>query len=173
MDSEQCHKRAREIIRQVGRRDMRQVAKELNIKVLYNENFSKLLGMYFCQWRHRFIFLNTNLDDIWQNMVLAHEIGHDQLHRDIAKQQQMHEFELFRLNSRTEYEANAFAAHLLMDTDAVYAELKEGCDEFTLAQKMNCNINLTLIKLQEMAKLGYDIRPSDRADSQFFKKIHV
>ena len=119
MDSEQCHKRAQEIIRQVGRRDMRQVAKELNIKVLYNENFSKLLGMYFCQWRHRFIFLNTNLDDIWQNMVLAHEIGHDQLHRDIAKQQQMHEFELFRLNSRTEYEANAFAAHLLMDTDAV------------------------------------------------------
>ena len=92
MDSEQCHKRAQEIIRQVGRRDMRQVAKELNIKVLYNENFSKLLGMYFCQWRHRFIFLNTNLDDIWQNMVLAHEIGHDQLHRDIAKQQQMHEF---------------------------------------------------------------------------------
>ena len=32
MDSEQCHKRAQEIIRQVGRRDMRQVAKELNIK---------------------------------------------------------------------------------------------------------------------------------------------
>ena len=156
MDSEQCHKRAQEIIRQVGRRDMRQVAKELNIKVLYNENFSKLLGMYFCQWRHRFIFLNTNLDDIWQNMVLAHEIGHDQLHRDIAKQQQMHEFELFRLNSRTEYEANAFAAHLLMDTDAV-----------------NCNINLTLIKLQEMAKLGYDIRPSDNVDSQFLKKIRV
>ena len=164
MDSEQCHKRAQEIIRQVGRRDMRQVAKELNIKVLYNENFSKLLGMYFCQWRHRFIFLNTNLDDIWQNMVLAHEIGHDQL---------MHEFELFRLNSRTEYEANAFAAHLLMDTDTVYAELKEGCDEFTLAQKMNCNINLTLIKLQEMAKLGYDIRPSDSVDSQFLKKIRV
>ena len=173
MDSEQCHKRAQEIIRQVGRRDMRQVAKELNIKVLYNENFSKLLGMYFFQWRHRFIFLNTNLDDIWQNMVLAHEIGHDQLHRDIAKQQQMHEFELFRLNSRTEYEANAFAAHLLMDTDTVYAELKEGCDEFTLAQKMNCNINLTLIKLQEMAKLGYDIRPSDSVDSQFLKKIRV
>ena len=76
-------------------------------------------------------------------------------------------------SSRTEYEANAFAAHLLMDTDAVYAELKEGCDEFTLAQKMNCNINLTLIKLQEMAKLGYDIRPSDSVDSQFLKKIRV
>jgi hypothetical protein len=38
---------------------------------------------------------------------------------------------------------------------------------------MNCNINLTLIKLQEMAKLGYDIRPSDSVDSQFLKKIRV
>ncbi len=173
MDSEQCHKRAREIIRQVGRRDMKRVAQELNIKVLYNENFTKLLGMYFYQWRNRFIFLNANLDNIWLNMVLAHEIGHDQLHRDLAKQTQLQEFELFRLNSRTEYEANAFAAHLLMDTDAVYAELKDGCDEFTLAQKMNCNINLALVKLQEMAKLGYDIRPSEASDSQFFKNIRI
>ena len=173
MDSELCHKRAREIIRQVGSRNMLRVARELNIKVLYNENFTTQLGMYFSHWRNRFIFLNANLDDIWQNMVLAHEIGHDQLHRDMAKETQMQEFELFRLNSRTEYEANAFAAHLLMDTDAVYTELKEGCDEFTLARKMNCNINLVLIKLQEMAKLGYDIRPSDTIDSQFFKNIRI
>jgi hypothetical protein len=60
-----------------------------------------------------------------------------------------------------------------MDTDSVYAELKEGCDEVTLARKMNCNINLALVKLQEMAKLGYDIRPSDGVDSQFLKRIHV
>ena len=173
VDSERCHNRAREIIRQVGRRDMHCIARELNIHVLYNENFTKLLGMYFYQWRNRFIILNGNLDDVWQRMVLAHEIGHDQMHRELAKQQQMQEFELFRLNSRTEYEANAFAAHLLMDTDEVYAELKEGCDEFSLSQKMNCNINLTLVKLQEMAKLGYDIRPSDSIDSQFLKKIPV
>ena len=173
MDAEWCHNRAREIVRQVGSRDMRRIAKELNIKVLYNDNFVNLLGMYFCKWHHRFIILNSNLDDIWQNMVMAHEIGHDQLHRDLAGQGQLQEFELFRLNSRTEYEANAFAAHLLMDTDSVYTELKEGCDEVTLARKMNCNINLALVKLQEMAKLGYDIRPSDGVDSQFLKRIHV
>lgn len=173
MDSAWCHDRAREIVRQVGSRNMQRVAKELKIDVLYNENFSKLLGMYFCQWRHRFIFLNANLDDIWCNMVLAHEIGHDQLHRSLARQAKLQEFELFRLNSRTEYEANAFAAHLLMDTDEVYEELKNGCDEFSLASRMNCNINLALVKLQEMAKLGYDIRPSDRVDSQFMRNIRV
>ena len=173
MNAEWCHNRAQEIVRQVGSRDMQRIARELNIKVLYNDNFTNLLGMYFCKWRQRFIFLNSNLDDIWQNMVMAHEIGHDQLHRDLAKESQLHEFELFRLNSRTEYEANAFAAHLLMDTDEVYAELKEGCDEIALARKMNCNINLALVKIQEMAKLGYDIRPSGAADSQFFRKIRV
>ena len=173
MNAEWCHNRARELVRQAGTRDMQQIARDLNIKVLYNDNFTNLLGMYFCKWRNRFIFLNSNLDDIWLNMVLAHEIGHDQLYRDLAKDAQLHEFELFRLNSRVEYEANAFAAHLLMDTDEVYAEIKDGCDEFSLARKMNCNINLALVKLQEMAKLGYDIRPSSSGDSQFFRRIHV
>lgn len=173
MDAEWCHKRAQEIVRQVGSRDMKRVAKELNIKVLYNDDFVNLLGMYFCKWHHRFIFLNSNLDDIWRNMVMAHEIGHDQLHRDLAGQGQLQEFELFRLNSRTEYEANAFAAHLLMDSDRVYEELREGCDEISLARMMNCNINLVLVKLQEMTKLGYDIRPSNYSDSQFLKRIHI
>ena len=173
MNAEWCHSRAKELVRLAGSRDMQRIARELNIKVLYNDNFTNLLGMYFCKWRNRFIFLNSNLDDIWLNMVLAHEIGHDQLHRDLAKESQLHEFELFRLNSRVEYEANAFAAHLLMDSDEVYAEIKEGCDEFSLARKMNCNINLALVKLQEMAKMGYDIRPSGASDSQFFRRIHV
>ena len=173
MNAEWCHSRAKELVRLAGSRDMQRIARELNIKVLYNDNFTNLLGMYFCKWRNRFIFLNSNLDDIWLNMVLAHEIGHDQLHRDLAKESQLHEFELFRLNSRVEYEANAFAAHLLMDSDEAYAEIKEGCDEFSLARKMNCNINLALVKLQEMAKLGYDIRPSGASDSQFFRRIHV
>ena len=173
MNAEWCHSRAKELVRLAGSRDMQRIARELNIKVLYNDNFTNLLGMYFCKWHNRFIFLNSNLDDIWLNMVLAHEIGHDQLHRDLAKESQLHEFELFRLNSRVEYEANAFAAHLLMDSDEVYAEIKEGCDEFSLARKMNCNINLALVKLQEMAKLGYDIRPSGASDSQFFRRIHV
>ena len=76
MNAEWCHSRAKELVRLAGSRDMQRIARELNIKVLYNDNFTNLLGMYFCKWRNRFIFLNSNLDDIWLNMVLAHEIGH-------------------------------------------------------------------------------------------------
>ncbi len=44
-------------------------------------------------------------------------------------------------------------------------------DIASVAQSMNCNINLVLIKLNEMHRLGYDIRLTDTADSAFLKKI--
>ena len=128
--------------------------------------------MYFNRWHHRFIFLNSRLDEDWLPMVLAHEIGHDQLHRELAKTG-LQEFELFRMSSRTEYEANAFASHLLLDNDEVYRLVRAGEDMETISKRLRCNINLMLIKMREMVALGYDLRLTDTADSQFFKKVRA
>lgn len=169
MDSIQLYQAARKVQPSAGH-DMLALAEELGIHVEFADDYKDLLGMYFNKWHHRFIFLNSRLDEDWLPMVLAHEIGHDQLHRELAKTG-LQEFELFRMNSRTEYEANAFAAHLLLDSDEVYDALREGMDIASVAQSMNCNINLVLIKLNEMHRLGYDIRLTDTADSAFLKKI--
>ena len=123
-------------------------------------------------YKNRFIFLNSRLDEDWLPMVLAHEIGHDQLHRELAKTG-LQEFELFRMSSRTEYEANAFASHLLLDNDEVYRLVRAGEDMETISKRLRCNINLMLIKMREMVALGYDLRLTDTADSQFFKKVRA
>lgn len=106
-------------------------------------------------------------------MVIAHELGHDALHRDKAKQG-MKEFTLFNIKDTTEYEANAFAAHILLDSDEVYHYAKMGYDVEQMSRTMGTNVNLMLIKLQEMNRLGYDdLRVPYDLDSKFFRKIHV
>ena len=43
----------------------------------------------------------------------------------------------------------------------------------TISKRLRCNINLMLIKMREMVALGYDLRLTDTADSQFFKKVRA
>ena len=106
IDSFAIYKKANNIIRQVGTRDALQIASDLGIRVYY-ENYQDLLGMYTCRWKTRIIFLNNNLDDYMKQMVLAHEIGHDVFHRDLAVGG-LREFTLFKMKNDTEYVANAF-----------------------------------------------------------------
>ena len=151
---------------------MRLIAKEIGIHILYNDNYEKLLGMY-CVFRgQRFITLNSRLDDIWLPMVTAHEIGHDQLHRELLTGP-FTEYVLFPQRDITEYEANACASHLLLDNEDVYESLREGKDIQTIAREENVDLNLLLIKLQEMRALGYPLKPGDSADSTFFRKIYA
>ena len=169
MDSIQLYEAARRI-QPSASHAMMALAQELGIHVEFADDYKNLLGMYFNRWHHRFIFLNSRLDEDWLPMVLAHEIGHDKLHRELAKTG-LQEFELFRMSSRTEYEANAFASHLLLDNDEVYRLVRAGEDMETISKRLRCNINLMLIKMREMVALGYDLRLTDTADSQFFKKV--
>ena len=132
-----------------------------------------LLGMYTLRWNHRLMFLNSKMDDYLTQMVAAHEIGHDSRHRDLAKADGMKEFVLFNMKNNTEYEANAFAAHLLLDNDEVYSLARQGYDVVQISQMMGSHINLMLIKMQEMNKLGYDFRIPYTPDSRFFRNIRA
>lgn len=172
MESYEIFKQADNLVRQCGTRNAEQIAKELGIWIYYEDSFDDLLGMYTFRWNHRLMFLNPRIDGQLKEMVIAHELGHDQRHRDIAKAgQPLKEFTLFRMKDTTEYEANAFAAHILLPNDDVYSLVKEGHDVFRIAQTMGADVNLMLIKMQEMNKLGYDLRINVDHDSRFFRKI--
>ena len=89
------------------------------------ENFGSLKGMYRVIKRNRFIFLNNSLDENMLRIVCAHELGHDQLHRNMAKTTPIHEFMLYDMKSKPEYEANIVAAEILMDSDEVLRNIYE------------------------------------------------
>ena len=171
IDSVGIYKKANKLVESNGTRDTIKLAKSSGVEVIPVNCFNNLLGMYVYRWKHRAMFLNDRMDEYLTLMVAGHELGHDIYHRELAKGEGMREFELFRMQSSTEYEANAFAAHLLIDTGECLEYARNGYDVVQIAKAMNSEINLMLIKLQEMSRLGYNIRVPFEQKSDFFKNI--
>ena len=145
IDSFYIYSKATEMVKQTGTRNPMKIASEIGVMLRYSEELDKLLGLYTYRWKHRIILLNDKMEEIMA-------------------------FVLFNMKDTTEYEANAFAAHLIIDDDDIYSMSKEKYDVVQMAKMLNVNINLVLIKLQELNKLGYDFRVPCEADSFFFRK---
>ena len=175
MDSKAIYQKANTLVRQTGTSDAEKIAKEIGIWIYDEPSFDTLLGMYTFRWNHRLIFLNPRMEYCLRQMVIAHELGHDSEHRERAKASAdgLKEFTLFQMKDTTEYEANAFASHILLDNEEVYDLARSGYDVVQISQQMGSDINLMLIKLQEMNKLGYDFNIPYDPDSRFFRKIHI
>lgn len=173
-NSRLIYRKASELKRRCRPGDMDDAAAQAGVKLYERQDFHRLLGMYACRWRQRMVFLNGRLDGPLRQIVLAHELGHDALHRSLATDSGiLREFTLFNMQSITEYEANAFAAHLLLDNEEVYRLAVEGYDLQEMAQILGTHMNLLLIKLQEMNRLGYDLRLPEPARPDFLKKIEI
>ncbi len=173
MTSEYIYNKANSIVKKAGTRNPIRIAKELGVNIYYNGEFEDLLGMYTSQQKRRAMVVNNRLDEYLLLMVVAHELGHDTLHREEAKEGAMKEFVLFQMKDTKEYEANAFAAHLLIDTDEILEMAHEGMDIASMASNFNVNINLMLIKLHELSRLGYDLHAPMETRGDFFKNIKV
>ena len=167
MNSLDVYKKADRLVRLAGSRDPLRIARYLGIKIYYNDFLEELLGMYVCKWKHRIIILNNRLEDRLQQMVIAHELGHDLLHRQIASEGAMREFSPHSVGE-TEYEANDVAAHILIDTDEVSELAREGYGVEQISGELAVDMNLLLIKYKELIQLGYGLRLPYDADSRFF-----
>ena len=75
-------------------------------------------------------------------IVCAHELGHDQLHREFAASNTLQEFMLYDMNSIQEYEANVFAANLLLEDEAVLELVYDGYDIVRIAAELQSDVNL-------------------------------
>ena len=85
MSSDYLSKIGSSLVRRCETRDPFRIADELGVEVLFCEDFGRLKGMYRVIKRNRFILLNKDLSDRMMRIVCAHELGHDQLHRNLAK----------------------------------------------------------------------------------------
>ncbi len=170
--SEKIYEKASRIVKNCGTRDTLKIATELGIYIDYINNLENLLGMYTYRHKERHILLNANMEPMIMQMVCGHEIGHDVFHRDMAKNNKaLPEFVLFDMRSKPEYEANAFAAHLVIDDDELIEYMQQGYDVVQLAAMMNTNINLMLIKLNEMNRMGWQLNLPYVPHSDFLRKI--
>ena len=126
----------------------------LGIKLHYIDSPSKLLGVYQVILRNRVILIANNIGSL-KKIVLAHEIGHDQLHRKYCIDgHAFHENKVFNPTDVFENEANIFAAHLLISDEDFIKTMREYTDDKTMAYKLGVDINLLNLKISEMVKLN-------------------
>ena len=163
--------RARRLVERCGTRDPLRIAQAERI-LLYERKLGKLLGFYTCIQRHRVIVLNQDLPEEQRTIVLAHELGHDALHRARAREAALHEFALFDMKDPSEYEANAFAAQLLIDTEELYDYVRlYRSDYAAVSSHFHCSIDLTLTKIAELRRCGQgELILPELPDAHFLKK---
>ena len=123
-------RRAQSLVKRCGTRDPFEIAEHLGVEILTVGSLKQLKGFYRVIKRNRFIFLNDKNPPQMNRIVCAHELGHDQLHREFAASNTLQEFMLYDMNSIQEYEANVFAANLLAPpavVDAIAPEKRPRC----------------------------------------------
>lgn len=64
------------LVRKFKTNDPFEIAKGLNILIRYAEFDEGTRGLYYRKLRRRFIVINNGLDEQWQKVVCAHELGH-------------------------------------------------------------------------------------------------
>ena len=162
MNAENLSKVGSRLVKRCGTRDPFSIARQLGIEVLFCENFGPLKGMYRVIKRNRFIFINKDISPRMQRIVCAHELGHDRLHRHLAKENALQEFMLYDMTTKPEYEANIVAAEILLDSDQLLEYIREyGYTSEQIARAMNTDINLVALKIAHLAETGYKLRRID------------
>ena len=122
-----------------------EIADYLNI-IIQKGNLGSCLGCYMFLKRHKCIFINSNIDNNMQNAVMAHELGHAILHT--------HTNCCFMRNktllntSKIEYQANLFAAELLIPDEIIKEYSISGYTSEQIAEAQQINKELVCLKLE-------------------------
>ena len=130
-------------------------------------------GFYFESNRIKTITVNEDLPEVFQRIIVAHEIGHSVLHGSRGHRH-FQEFSMLNDSSIMEREANLFAAEYLLDDDDVYDRLQECYSFFDIARAFYVPYELLEFKLNIMQNKGYEIyNIPDYAHSDFLKDCEV
>lgn len=125
-------------------RDPFMIAAARNITVIFDDLGQSVRGYYCNVLRQKYIHINARLNDEEQRVVCAHELGHDLLHPG-TNTPFLRNY-TYQCTAKSENEANAFAAHLLISDD----DLREARDcGYTISQTAAmCGVPEELVRMR-------------------------
>lgn len=156
------------LIRRYGTRDPFELLDAMHVQVrfYYDLTGTKGFSRYFL--RQYFVGLNGNLPEEEQMVVAAHELGHIVLHAKELRTSPLFDTAVYDKRSSTEYEANLFAADLLLrDEDVMEMYERPGTDLNDLCFSLNAAPGLMNFKLHSMKRRGIEILLPFECDSRF------
>ena len=102
-----------------------------------------------------YVMISSFLSEEEKMIVAAHELGHIILHRSQLKMAPMQDDTLYNMTDNTEYQANLFAADLLIEDEKIEDMVQnEDLDYFGLCSSLNATPELMSFKLYSLTKRG-------------------
>ena len=144
-----------------------EIADRLNIHV-EGVDFKKQKGAFCIIDGEKFIFLNRNLNYMDKRIVLLHEIGHAILHSghcQVFADMNLYDSDCF------EYEANLFAAHILLPDERIIPLIYAGNTKEEIARITGTNEDLVAIKAFDLTRRGHCI-DSGEYNINFLRTSH-
>ena len=158
------------LCRKYQTRDPYELCNALGVRIRLKDLGTGIKAYYFYQSRIRNIVLNWRVSENIRSILVAHELGHDRLHKEIAMLKGFQEIELFDMVRPAEYEANVFAAELLIDDDSLLELLNDDNKSFfDVARELCIPAALLDFKFRVLKHKGYRIEAPYIANGDFLK----
>ena len=170
MDSLLIHQQANDLVQNFGTRNIKKIALNVGMEISETDCFHELLGLFAFQWHNHMVFINQRIDKYTKQMVCGYAVGHYLEHPNLNS---VKKFIAIKDKHIILHEQNAFASHLMLDSDEVYQMTKRGLDAAQIAAAKGIHLNLVLVKLLELHHLGYDLRHYHAQHHAFIKKFNL
>lgn len=133
-------------------------------------DLGSLKGMSMVIKRNAFIMLNEKLCPHMRRVITAHELGHLILHRDLLSEAALiRRSTQMKLDEQPEYEANLFAALLLVDRGEMAAMLREGYTVSEVSKALRVDANFIALLLHAFGNRKITKRVSELPRANFLR----
>ena len=118
-----------------------------------------------------YVMISSFLSEDEKRIVAAHELGHVILHRAQLKLAPMKDEYLYNMKDNTEYQANLFAADLLLEDNEIDQMSKnEDLDYFGFCSSLYSSPELMSFKLYSLIQRGHTYHMPMELQSNFLAK---
>ena len=163
-------KTANDLAHKYQTRDPYGICAGLGVRIRLKDLGTGIKAYYFYQSRIRNIVLNWRVSESVRRILAAHELGHDRLHKEIALLRGFQELDLFCQAQPMEYEANLFAAELLINDTELLGLLNDRDKSFfRVAAELGVPAVLLDFKFRILKYKGYRIEPVYIANGDFLR----
>jgi len=151
-------------------REPHELCDAIGVRIRLMDLGTDIKAYYFYHSRIRNIVLNSRVSEPIRRILVAHELGHDCLHKSIAMLKGFQEIELFDITRPAEYEANIFAAELLIEDKELLSLLNdEDKSFFDVARELGVPTALLDFKFRVLKHKGYRIEALYIANGDFLR----
>lgn len=159
------------LAREYQTRDPFELLEALGVIVRETSRYQNLKGYCFTSCQSTYTMLSTFLSDGEKRIVAGHELGHIVLHRNNLKLAPMLDEKIYDMIDDTEYQANLFAADLLIsDQDVAELAQNEDLDYFSFCSVLKVTPELMSFKLYSLFHRGKKYNMPLDLDSKFLGK---